>query len=412
MPVLLLISGTFFVDIPNMAAIIEKQFISKRRKSSSSRHNYKSAGFNAGFMSHFNQRPVHTKKKKPKTEQKRAGFSFPIPSFATIAVIAGIVVISLAAFNLEDLNIIRVGINDFFPVEEKNNAEKRLIQYSAVEIPGLFGNKPSETKAASETGAVSAPKTEDSARHGMLVTFEWKDYKVKRGDSVSVIAQNHNVSIGAIIASNNIRNARTLQEGTVLRIPNIDGIPYQIQRGDSLSKISTSFNVPLEVILDVNDIKSDNIRIGETLFIPGARMNDIDLRMSLGELFMYPLPGRRYITSYFGMRKDPISGALQFHDGVDFRADTGTTVMASLDGVVSVTGESWLYGKYIILSHGNGYKTLYGHLNAFSVKQGDRVARGRKIGVSGNTGYSTGPHLHFGMYDKNNKLINPLELLN
>jgi murein DD-endopeptidase MepM/ murein hydrolase activator NlpD len=142
-------------------------------------------------------------------------------------------------------------------------------------------------------------------------------------------------------------------------------------------------------------------------------MNDIDLRMSLGELFMFPLQGgRRQITSNFGMRRDPISGVLQFHDGVDFRANIGTTVMASLDGVVSVIGENWLYGKYIIISHSNGYKTLYGHLNSFSVKQGDRVARGRKIGESGNTGYSTGPHLHFGIYDKNNRLVNPLELLN
>ncbi|MDR2730738.1 MAG: M23 family metallopeptidase, partial [Treponema sp.] len=82
------------------------------------------------------------------------------------------------------------------------------------------------------------------------------------------------------------------------------------------------------------------------------------------------------------------------------------------DGTVSFTGENWLYGKHIIISHSNGYKTMYGHLNSFSVKQGDRVVRGRKIGESGNTGHSTGPHLHFGIYDKNNKLVNPLELLN
>jgi len=381
-------------------------------------------------MSQFIQKPVHTKKKKSgtlfplskqaqkkrpkihekreKIERKSSGFSFPVPSLATMAVIAGIVIIALAAFSWEDFNIKTPDIYAFQPIEDENDAEKQIIQYAATGIPGIFGNKPAEN-VTTETTAANAG---EPSYHGMLVTFEWQEYRVKRGDSVSKIAQIHDVSVGAIIASNNIRNARTLQEGTVLKIPNIDGIPYQIQRGDSLSRISTSFNVPLEVILDVNDIKSDNIRTGETLFIPGARMNDIDLRMSLGELFMFPLPTRRYITSYFGMRKDPISGVLQFHDGVDFRADTGTTVMASLDGTISVVGESWLYGKYIIISHSNGYKTLYGHLSSASVRQGDRVARGRKIGESGNTGYSTGPHLHFGMYDKNNKLVNPLELLN
>jgi len=140
-------------------------------------------------------------------------------------------------------------------------------------------------------------------------------------------------------------------------------------------------------------------------------MNDVDLRMSLGDLFMFPLQ-TRFITSYYGMRRDPFTGASQFHNGIDFRANTGTTVMASFDGVVEVIGENWLYGRHIILTHSNGYKTLYAHLNSFSVRQGERVTRGRKIGEVGSTGYSTGPHLHFGIYDRNNNLINPLELLN
>ena len=395
-----------------MAAIIEKQRIAKRQKTSASRHTGKSAGFNAGFMNGLNQKPARTRQKKAGvrrySDRRASGFSFPVPSLATLAVIAGVMVIALTAVNWEDLDIKAPDIYAAQPVEDAETAEKRVSKYAITGIPSIFPEK-------IEKNAASAPEKaiyENDNPHGMLVAFEWQNYKVKKGDSVSGIAQKHEVSVGAIIASNNIKNARRLQEGASLRIPNIDGIPYQIQKGDSLSKISASFNVPLEVILDVNDIKSDNIRPGDNLFIPGARMNDIDLRMSLGELFMFPLQGKRIITSYYGMRKDPISGVLQFHDGVDFRANTGTSVSASLDGTVSVVSENWLYGKYIIMSHPNGYKTLYGHLNAFSVKQGDRVARGKKIGEAGNTGYSTGPHLHFGIYDKKNKLVNPLDLLN
>jgi murein DD-endopeptidase MepM/ murein hydrolase activator NlpD len=254
-----------------------------------------------------------------------------------------------------------------------------------------------------------ANKPEETTKD--LITFQWQKYKVQKGDSVSGIAKKFKISLGAVIASNNIRNARQLKEGVTLRIPNIDGIPYSIKSGDSLSKISVSFNVPLEVILDINDLKSDVIKAGETIFIPGARMNDLDLRMSLGEMFIYPVSSK-YITSNFGMRKDPISGELSFHTGIDLRANTGASVMASMEGVVSVTGENRLYGKFIILSHPNGYKTMYAHLNAASVKQGDKVAQGRKIGEAGNTGYSTGAHLHFTIYDKNEKLINPLDLLN
>jgi murein DD-endopeptidase MepM/ murein hydrolase activator NlpD len=426
-----------------MAPIIEKQHVKKRRKSSSSRHSYKSANVNTAFMNQFSQKPAHIRKKRhvslfeafirARREKARAsqlrmprnkeahvnsdagrkhsnGFSFSFPLFGTLAVVAGIVVIALAAFNWEGLNIRGPDVYAITPPVEETEADKRVIQYATTGITDIINKlSPAASEEVSDENAKANIQNDNP--HGSIITFQWQQYKVKKGDSVSGIAKKFDVSIGAIIASNNIANARKLQEGTVLKIPNIDGIPYQVQKGDNLSKISASFKVPLDVILDINDIKSDNIRAGETLFIPGARMNDIDLRMSLGETFMYPLH-QKFITSSYGMRKDPINGALSFHTGLDLRANTGTAVLASLEGVVSFVGENWLYGKHIIISHSNGYKTMYGHLNAFSVKQGDRVTRGRKIAESGNTGYSTGPHLHFGIYDKNNKLVNPLELLN
>ncbi|MDR2731326.1 MAG: peptidoglycan DD-metalloendopeptidase family protein [Treponema sp.] len=410
-----------------MAAIIEKQHIAKRRKKHSFKPINKSAGFNPGFMSHFNQSAVRSKPDKAQKEKPQerprlfpkrtsrlsgvktkssSGFSFSVPLLPTLAVIAGTVVISLAALNWEDI-IVGLPRNTVYKPEADTGAERHTMMYAATGITNIM---PSQNFITENEKAPEAEKTAVSNAPNDLITFEWQQYRVKRGDSVSAIAQKFGVSVGAIIASNEIRNARTLQEGALLRIPNIDGIPYQIKKGDSLSKIAVSFSVPLEVILDVNDIKSDVLKAGETLFIPGARMNDMDLRLSLGELFIYPVQSK-YITSNYGMRKDPISGGLNFHTGLDLRADIGTTVVAALDGVVSVTAENWLYGRHIIISHDNGYKTLYGHLNSFSVKQGERVARGKKIGESGNTGYSTGPHLHFTIYDKNNKLVNPLDLL-
>jgi len=353
-------------------------------------------------------------KKRTNTGNKT---SFPVSALTTIAAAALTVVVSFVALNWKELNINTTEMLAF-PLSENSNAGEHTIRYASTGVPGIHrltavqerADDTALTEAEMASGLPGEAAASDN-HHGMLVSFEWQQYRVKKNDTVSGIAQKFDISVGSIIASNDIRNARRLQEGTVLRIPNVDGIPYQVKRGDSLLKISAAHNVPLEVILDVNDIKSDNIKLGETIFIPGARMNDVDLRLSLGDLFMYPLQSR-YITSGYGMRKDPKTGVLQFHAGIDFRGKTGTTIMASLDGVVSIVGENWLYGKYIIISHSNGYKTLYGHMNSYSVKQGDRVARGRKIGEVGNTGYSTGPHLHFGIYDKNNKLVNPLELLN
>jgi len=414
-------------------------------------------------MKLFTQKPRHLKKKKTsriyrgdeRTQRTtrssagnngaRSGLSFSIPS--TIAVTVFTVLISFAVINWEPREEQKTeGENKNIQANSKIKPHKvslpeqaditandhqvspHTITYAKTGLPNIFlpvniqnqtansnmqsvksETEKSETTENSALVSQNEPVKNDNP-HGSLVIFEWQQYRVQKGDTVSGIAQKHKVSVGAIIASNEIRNARKLQEGTVLRIPNIDGIPYQIKKGDNLSGIASSHKIPLEVLLDVNDIKSDIIKAGEKIFLPGARMNDIDLRLSLGELFMYPI-NSRYITSNYGMRKEPFTGVLQFHDGVDFRANTGTTIMAAMDGVVAVVGTSRLYGKHIILSHSNGYKTLYGHLNSFNVKEGDKVTRGRKIGESGNTGYSTGPHLHFGAYDKNGKLVNPLELL-
>jgi len=378
-------------------------------------------------MGHFTQKPARSGKKftvpeyafadqpiKQKRERpKKTGLSFPLPSLATVAVIAGTVLICLAAFKWEDL---RIKLPERYTFQlDAEDIDSQTRRYASTGVPSLLSvtipDEPVPVKRPEEAETAKKPEESKNDTAKDLITFQWQKYKVQKGDSVSGIAKKFGISLGAVIASNNIRNARQLKEGITLRIPNIDGIPYSIKSGDSLSKISASFNVPMEVILDINDLKSDVIKAGETIFIPGARMNDLDLRMSLGELFIYPVSGK-HLTSNFGMRKDPFSGELTFHTGIDLRANTGATVMASMEGTVSVISENWLYGKHIILSHPNGYKTMYAHLNAVTVKQGDKVAQGRKIGEAGNTGYSTGAHLHFTIFDKNGKLINPLDLLN
>jgi murein DD-endopeptidase MepM/ murein hydrolase activator NlpD len=244
----------------------------------------------------------------------------------------------------------------------------------------------------------------------MMESFSWQDYKVKKGDSVSKIAAAFSVSMDAIIASNGITNARALREGESLRIPNMDGIPYTVKNGDSLSKISQSMGVPLGAILDANDIQSDLISAGMNLFIPGARMNRDDLRLALGELFMYPLKSAR-LSSPFGWRDDPISGERRHHAAVDLSAPLGTAVKAAMEGKVTALSYDRTYGNFIILSHPGGYQTMYAHLNSFSVKKGENVAQEAQIGTVGTTGYSTGPHLHFAIF-RNSRAVNPLDFLN
>ena len=113
------------------------------------------------------------------------------------------------------------------------------------------------------------------------------------------------------------------------------------------------------------------------------------------------------LTSKFGYRRDPFSKKYKKHEGHDFSAKRGTEVMATADGLVVSSRYNGTFGNYIEISHGNGYKTIYGHLNKRNVSKGTYVVRGQKIGEVGNTGRSTAPHLHYEI-KYHNKRVDPI----
>jgi murein DD-endopeptidase MepM/ murein hydrolase activator NlpD len=116
------------------------------------------------------------------------------------------------------------------------------------------------------------------------------------------------------------------------------------------------------------------------------------------------------ITSRFGWRKDPINGNSAYHRGLDIRGPRGKDVMATAFGTVFKEGYDSGNGRYILLDHGNGFRTKYAHLKKSLVKKGDSVARGDVVGLLGNSGRSTGPHIHYEIhYD--DKIVNPLRFV-
>ena len=132
-----------------------------------------------------------------------------------------------------------------------------------------------------------------------------------------------------------------------------------------------------------------------------ANMAELETQLAaqstyVGGKFMWPLPAaNNVVTCPYGMRKHPITGKYKLHTGVDLRCSTGTKVYAANAGTVTTSGYSSAWGNYIIINHGGGYTTLYAHLSRRNVAKGDKVKQGDVIGQSGNTGYSTAPHLHF-----------------
>ena len=126
--------------------------------------------------------------------------------------------------------------------------------------------------------------------------------------------------------------------------------------------------------------------------------------------FSHPLNVNYRFTSSFGVRTDPKNGRKQMHHGIDLAAYSGSKIHATADGTVTKAWVSGAYGKLIEIRHGMGYKTRYAHLKKIRVKSGQRVARGDVIGDMGNTGRSTGTHLHYEIR-KNGKAINPMKYI-
>lgn len=238
----------------------------------------------------------------------------------------------------------------------------------------------------------------------------YSTYKVRNGDTLgAILARSSLRNLGTILSVNGLDNARRIRTGQNLKIPSMDGILHTVSRGDSLAAIASRYAVPVTAILDANDLSRETLTPGQSLFVPGAALSPDALRRAMGELFMYPIRGR--LTSRFGSRSDPFTGARSYHTGIDLAAPTGTPVKATLNGKIAVTGYSPVFGNYVIITHDGSYQSLYGHLSVISAKRGQSVAQGAVIGKVGNTGYSTGSHLHFSLY-KNGRMIDPFSVLN
>ncbi len=144
-------------------------------------------------------------------------------------------------------------------------------------------------------------------------------------------------------------------------------------------------------------------------FFPGEKFTPEERIRFLGNLFSTPLDKIAVITSHYGYRNSPITGKISFHPGIDLRVEIGTPVLCARNGVVSDIGTLEIYGLYLIINHDGGYQTVYAHLKEVLVTQGQRVNAGSVVALSGNSGISTGSHLHFEIR-RNERPINPLRV--
>ncbi len=229
------------------------------------------------------------------------------------------------------------------------------------------------------------------------------EYVVKQGESVAKIAKRFGISMETICGSNNLNSFEFVSAGTKLRVPNKDGIIYRLNSGEPLARVARRYNASVDKLLAANNVRNpDFFGANQYVFIPDAKP------LNLVKGFIWPIR-HAGITSGYGWRRHPIFGQVHFHSGIDVGCSY-EWVKATLYGKVTYTG--WLggYGNAVIISHPGQWKSLYGHLSKICVRQGQYVKQGQAIAKSGNTGHSTGPHLHFELLKDGNPK-NPYPLL-
>ncbi len=233
--------------------------------------------------------------------------------------------------------------------------------------------------------------------------------QVNAGMTLSDLAIEYDISLDTLITWNGIQDVRYVRAGDTLAIPNKNGVLHTVQNGESIHSIAEQYSIKRVAILDSNNLQTSTIHRGDTLFIPGAKLDPFVLGLALGTSFLTPVKGR--LTSDYGYRISPITGKRHFHYGIDIANRTGTPIVAVANGYVAYTEKNNpSLGQVIILKHPQGFQSLYGHLSKIHVKRGDRITRGHVLGLVGNTGQSTGPHLHFTLI-YNNKPVNPKKYL-
>ncbi len=244
--------------------------------------------------------------------------------------------------------------------------------------------------------------TKSNKEPELLPELKFYRYQARKDDTFWKILASSSSNIDTLMTVNNLSTPFDITPGRTIYIPNMRGILFENEENLSLSGIARKFGVDERYIARVNNIKD---RPGNFVFIPSGEISRTERSLFLGTGFICPITkGRR--TSGFGIRRDPLGKSVEFHGGVDVACPSGSRVYAARSGKVVYTGFDGGYGLLIKIQHTHRYETYYGHLSRILVKTGDTVNRGMLIGLSGNTGRSTGPHLHFEVR-KNSRPINP-----
>ena len=245
-------------------------------------------------------------------------------------------------------------------------------------------------------------QTEELSRPGMTV------YTVQAGENLSAIAGKFNITIETILWQNGLTAKSVIRPGDKLEILPMSGVAHKVAKNETVGAIAKKYKVDESAIIAANNLfDGHDIQIGQRLVIPGGKKispyvakprvaGSVPQVSSITKLFIPPTgliseggmlwpAGVRRISQYFSWR----------HKAVDIAGPVGTPIYASESGAVVFSGWAKGYGNSILIDHGDGTRTRYGHGSKLYVTKGDEVVKGQTIMAMGSTGWSTGPHVHF-----------------
>ena len=291
------------------------------------------------------------------------------------------------------------------------NVSMAMLFFGAIVLSGTVENLVDNSKNSSDGGSGYLILAQgDNNGVGTLISDlpkgEVTEYRVVEGDTVSSIAQKFGISIDTIIWENNLKSVDSIKPKQVLKILPVTGVKYKVSRGETVYSIAKKLQVDAQNIIDYpfntfTDDETFALAAGQELIVPdGIKPDEVVIdTQKYATKTVAPIPGvvgeGNFMWPTSGMITQKYSW---YHPAVDIASPSNPPIVAAATGTVVAAGwNAGGYGNYVIIDHGNGYQTLYGHMlnNSVSVRAGDRVTQGQRIGTMGSTGRSTGTHCHF-----------------
>lgn len=372
--------------------------------------------------------------------------------------ILAIVIFSFRLYIISSKEVVdTTQFTDYFQLDEADNGGLELTTSNFTTFEKEY-NFVKEEKVEEEEKEGEKEKEKKKSAPPPPKRAEQITYKVKKKDTIPAIAKKYGVKQDTILMNNKNALNNKMKVGETITFPSIDGLYYKLEKNDTLSKIAKKYGISVVDIVDYNNINPKKLKAGTTIFLKGVTLQkykDVEGRLIAkeekkknknkdkekpektpkgtkgtpppppppppqddddggkaaaysGAGFAYPV---RYagVSSPFGNRYHPVLKRYILHTGVDLVAKY-VPLRAAKAGVVTFAGNMSGYGKIIIIKHDNGYETRYAHLSVISTNVGEHVNQGDLIGKTGNSGRTTGAHLHFEIR-QNGSPKNPMKYL-